>query len=321
MPGPRRSWGQLIGGVLCAAGIVGLVLGILLFARVGAVRGDKYKLYLITSEARGILKGSEVWLAGKKVGIVSDIDFRDPGEDRGGGRLKIELDILREYQTQIRDDSYTQIRSGGSLIGAPVVYLTPGTLAAKPIQAGSTIQSRGQVDAESFTSELALASRQFPEIIENLGKINRELKVVTATIASGADKRSAVSISRVGSRTAQLGRRALKGDGTIGLLLTDADPLPDRAERAIRRAEAVMRLVNDSSGILSRLQKDTLLAQEIKDVRNEISIVRALMTQVRGTAGRMTGDSAIVLQLKHFERELGKTIDDLKREPLRYIVF
>lgn len=297
------------------------MLAILLFARVGALRGDTYKLYLITSEARGILKGSEVWLAGKKVGLVSDIDFREPDQDRGGGRLVIELEILSEYQNHIRNDSYTQIRSGGSLIGAPVVYLIQGSPNSQPIQRGGSVQSRGQVDAESFTSEIALASRQFPEIIRNLRTIYREARIVSSTLAGEDEKQSGFTLSGVGSRTARLGKRALKGDGTIGLFLKDSDPLTGRAMRAIARADSIMLRINDTVGILTRLQKDTALAHEIANIRNEVSIVRALMAGTNGTVGRMKQDSAVVWQLKRLEGELGKTIEDLKREPLRYIVF
>ena len=320
MPAQDRSWGQLIGGLLSLAAVVGLVLAILLFARVGALRGDTYKLYLITGQARGILKGSDVWLAGKKVGVVSDIDFREPAQDRGGGRLKIELEILSEYQSHIRNDSYTLIRSGGSLIGAPVVYLTQGSPASEPIQAGGTVQSRGQVDAESFTSELAMASRQFPEIIQNIKRIYQEAQIVHSSL-TGDERQSGFTLGGVGSRTARLGNRALKGAGTIGLFLNDTERLVTRAERAISRADSVMLLVNNPRGILNRLQKDSLLEQEVVNVRNEISIVRGLMASTNGAVGRMKQDSAVVWQLKRLENELGKTIEDFKREPLRYIVF
>ena len=321
MPAQKRSWGQLVGGIISLGAVIALVLAILLFARVGALRGDTYKLYLITSEARGILKGSEVWLEGKKVGLVSDIDFRKPGLDKGGGRLLIELEILSQYQTHIRNDSYTLIRSGGSLIGSPVVYLTQGSPSAQPIQAGKTVQGRGQVDAESFTSDIALASRQFPEIIGNLKTILKEAKAVSSTLAGEGEKQSGFTLGGVGSRTARLGNRAIKGDGTIGMFLNDADPLADRATRAISRADSIMLLINNPRGSLTRLQGDSLLTHEIGNVRNEISIVRALMAGTTGTVGRMKQDSAVIRQLKRLESELGKTIEDLKREPLRYIVF
>ncbi len=321
MPAQKRSWGQLLGGLLSLGAVIGLVLAILLFARVGALRGDTYKLYLITSEARGILKGSDVWLEGKKVGLVSDIEFREPGLDSGGGRLLIELEILSQYQPHIRDDSYTLIRSGGSLIGAPVVYLTQGSPASQPIQAGKIVQSRGQVDAESFTSEIALASRQFPEIIQNLKTIFENAKAVSSTLAGDGEDQSGFTLGGVGSRTARLGNRAISGDGTIGMFLTDRDPLTDRAMRAISRADSVTLSLNNPRNILGRLRGDTLLTHEVGNVRNEISIVRALIAGTSGTAGRMKQDSAVVWQLKRLESELGKTIEDLKREPLRYIVF
>src|SRR5688500_20386685 len=126
---PRRSgWKQLIPGLIALACVVGAALAVLMFARIGALRGAKVTLYSASNEARGVMKGTEVWLAGKKIGAVSEINFRSIHADSGSGaRVVLTLSVLEKWLHLIRRDSYMQVRPGGRLIAAPVIFLTIGT--------------------------------------------------------------------------------------------------------------------------------------------------------------------------------------------------
>jgi hypothetical protein len=55
-------------------------------------------------------------------------------------------------------------------------------------------------------------------------------------------------------------------------------------------------------------------------VQNEVSIVRALVAEARGTAGRLMFDQAIPRQLEQVERELGTLLEDVRRNPQRYLI-
>ncbi len=320
MPGRLPKWTALVGGLVATAGLIVVGIGVLFFARVGALRGDTYRLFTYTDEARGILKGSDVWLAGQKVGSVAGIEFR-PVEADTSRRIRLTLDILREHGDHFRGDSYAQIRSGGNLIGSPVVYVVPGTPAAPPLTAGSLIPSRGQLDSETLTSEFAIASRQFPEIIANVRTINAEMRGVRAALGGTGSDAPAVAVHVVGGRVLGLGKRALSGSGTIGSFVNDEDRVFERAQRAISRADSLRQLLDTGRGTFVRLRGDTTLLRTLADARNEVSIVRALLAEPGGSAGRFLRDSAIVRQLGRIERELGLTMEDFKRDPARYIAF
>jgi hypothetical protein len=49
--------------------------------------------------------------------------------------------------------------------------------------------------------------------------------------------------------------------------------------------------------------------------------VRALLAEPRGMAGRALHDRAAYDQIERLERELGALMEDLRRNPLRYVVF
>jgi hypothetical protein len=60
----------------------------------------------------------------------------------------------------------------------------------------------------------------------------------------------------------------------------------------------------------------------VADVRNEISITRALLAERRGsTLARFARDSIIAVQMTELESQMTELFADIKRRPFRYIRF
>lgn len=318
--GPEKtSWKSLIPGLIAVAVIVLSTIALLVFAQVGALHGDTVRVFAATDQARGLLKGSDVWLAGQKVGVVADIRFQ-PVTTPVAQRLLLELELLEENLPQLRRDSYAQIRTGGSLIGAQVVYLTPGTGASPAVEAGDTLRAEPQGDAESVASQLAGASQQFPAIINNVKLLSAQLESARGTLGAFGAEEGVQRLGRVGERAADLGGRAMGGQGTIGLVLRRSDHMI-RARSAMARADSIRTLLASPATTYGRLRRDSTLINEITSVRNEVSIVRSLLAKPEGTAGRAMADSAIVRQLGMLEREFGTLKRDIMRDPLRFFGF
>ncbi len=318
--GPEKtSWRSLVPGLIAVAVIVLSTIALLVFAQVGALHGDTVRVFAATDQARGLLKGSDVWLAGQKVGVVADIRFQSVTTPVSQ-RLLLELELLEENLPQLREDSYAQIRTGGSLIGAQVVYLTTGTAGAGVIAAGDTLRAEPQGDTETVASQIASASQQFPAIINNVKLLSAQLESARGTLGAFGAEEGVERIGRVGERAADLGGRALGGEGTIAMVLRRDDHMV-RARSAMARADSIRTLLASPSTTYGRLRRDSSLIKEISSVRNEISIVRTLLTQPVGTAGRATADSAVVRQLGAVEREFGTLKRDIMRDPLRFFGF
>jgi phospholipid/cholesterol/gamma-HCH transport system substrate-binding protein len=315
----QLDWKRLVPGLIALAAVVGSALSILLFARVGALHGKTTRLYIATSAARGVIPGTDVWLEGQRVGIVKKIRFQAPTTPIES-RLVIEVDILRSYLKQLRSDSYAQIRSAGSLIGSPVVYLSIGSGTGSPLANRDTIQAKPQGDFEGVTSQIALASRHFPAIIANVKTLHAELGTARGTLGAAMAKDGTEQLTILMGNASQIGRRAFESGGSLSLTFRDGD-LMGRASRAIAMADSIQTLLDLPTTSFGRFQRDTSLKTTIADLRNEVSIVRALMANAEGTAGRVTGDSAVFQQLTRLQKDLGSLMDDIKRHPLRYIAF
>jgi phospholipid/cholesterol/gamma-HCH transport system substrate-binding protein len=318
--GPEKtSWRSLIPGLIAIAAIVLSTIALLMFAQVGALHGDTVRVFAATDQARGLLKGSDVWLAGQKVGVVSDIRFQSVNTPVSQ-RLLLELELLEEYLPQLRRDSYAQIRTGGSLIGAQVVYLTTGTVGTSAVGAGDTLRAEPQGDTESVASQIASASHQFPAIINNVKLLSAQLESARGTLGAFGAEEGVERLGRVGERAADLGGRAMGSAGTFGMILRRDDHMV-RARSAMARADSIRTLLASRATTYGRLRRDSTLIAEITSVRNEVSIVRSLIAKPTGTAGRAIADSAIVRQLGVLEREFGTLKRDIMRDPLRFFGF
>lgn len=315
---PRtRHWRTLLPGILALGLTVGAAVAVLMFARVGALHGSTVRLYTKAAEARGVIKGTAVWLAGQKVGQVTRVELLPPATDTST-RVLIVMDVLEEHLEYIRKDARAQIRAGGTLIGAPVVYLSSTTTASPPVADGDTVTSLPQGDPEGVASRIAHASREFPAIIENVKDLRAELNRSAGTTGAFLNGEE-LQLDVVKNRGMRLANRALRGDGTIGRAL--AGDAASRAKVALARADSVRTLVSSGASVIGRFRSDTSLLRTVASVRDEISLARAMLDEPRGTAGRALHDSAMVTELKGVERELGALLADIRAHPIRYVHF
>ena len=163
------TWRSVSGGIAAFAGILLVVFLVLTYARTGTVRGDKFRLYVAVPDASKLLKGSDVWLNGQRVGTVARIGFAPPSAP-AEERVVIAVDVQTRWREHLRVDSRASLQSGGTIIGAPVVYLTSGTPTRRVIAPGDTIRGLGKSDFEIAASQLPalMLHRKSPETLRTI---------------------------------------------------------------------------------------------------------------------------------------------------------
>ena len=319
MPRPAR-WRDLHGGVLSVVAVVGAALSILFFGNVNSLHGSTIKLYAAVGTARGVLRGTEVWLYGRRIGLVDGVSFRSSDTDTLR-RLVVSMNVLDRYRENIRTDAEVQIRTGSSPLGAPVVYINSGSARARPVSDGDTIVAVPQNDFEEMSSEFAIASRDFPAIINNVKIIGQSLHGAEGTLgALGLDK-GVPDLDAAQIQLRRLGRKLDAGKGTIGLALSGRPTLMERASTALARADSVRSLVSTGRAAMGRFRSDTTLITQVEDVRNELAIVRALIRSPNGNLGRFAADSSVFRALGDAQREMTLLFTDVRQHPMRYVHF
>jgi phospholipid/cholesterol/gamma-HCH transport system substrate-binding protein len=314
---PRQlHWKELTGGIVATAVIAALTIAVLLFARIGGLHGKKVTLYVVTGEAPGVLAGTDVWLAGKKEGEVKDISFR-PATVSELERILIKTEFLKEALPSVRRDSYARIKGGGSLIGAPVVYISSGTAASPPVGDGDTIHARPPAAPPDLSEDVGALGPAFGK----LGAATKQLSAnITRPVGTIGSYRAGglPDLADVTAGLSSLSARAT-GRGTIARVMRG--DLQARASRAIAAADSIRTLVSSNRGNMGRFRRDTTLVTNANHVLAEVDTLRALLSNPVGAIAAAHPDSVLTRQLDRTHVLLASLIRDVKSHPMRYIRF
>jgi len=308
------TWRSVSGGLAALAGIVLLVFIVLTKARTGVVRGDKFRLYVAVPDGSNILKGSDVWLNGQRVGTVSYIDFASPSAPLDE-RVVIAVDVLTRMRDHIRTDSRANLQSGGSIIGAPVVYLTSGTPTHRIVSPGDTIRGMGKSDFEIAASRATVAVESLPAIIA-------DAKIIVANARTAGARLSAIAReggrSSFGAQSSRLMQKLSSDRGSAGRLMRDQE-LRRRMSHTMAAGDSLRTLLASRMDEVGRFRRDSSLGRSVQSLRDDVAVLRALSTSPDGTVGRITKDSALVRGLDSLFIELNALMADLKKNPTRYV--
>lgn len=315
---PRQlHWRELTVGIISAAAIAALIVVVLLFARVGALHGKKVTLYVVTSGASGVLPGTEVWLAGGKEGLVTNVSFRSPSTDTSE-RILITTQFRERAMPSVRRDSYAQIRPGGSIIGAIVINISAGTSGSAPLHDGDTVRTRPKPVVLDLTQDVSAIGPEFAR----LGAATKTLADMISRPTGTFGKYRAdglPDLPDIGAGVSSLNSRATRGNGTIARAMRG--DLRARASHAMAAADSIRTLVSSDKGSLGRFRRDTTLVTKAGRVMSQLDSLRAMLTNPVGTIAAAHPDSALVRQLDREHVLMAALIKDIKSHPLRYIRF
>jgi phospholipid/cholesterol/gamma-HCH transport system substrate-binding protein len=315
----RLFWSDVRGGLLACVVIVVVAVAILTFMRVGAMHGDTFRLYALVGEARGVTKGSEVWLSGQKIGRITDIQFRPPALADTTSRILISMEVLEEHRGAMHRDAVAQIRAGGSVIGPPVVYISPGTPRTALLRPNDTVRTLVQSDVEGATAQLSGAMRDVPAILSNVRQMRTQLGSSQGTVGAFLNGSGFGEVQRARAQTSRLMNSIGGRGGSVGRIM-NGGPM-ERVGQTLARVDSVRALLASGSMSLGRFRRDSTLRAEVGDIRNELTLVRASLDESRGTAGRALHDSALTDALGQAEREMTLLFADIKKHPRRYLSF
>lgn len=318
----RLSWKDLRAGVIAGLVVLAVAAFILVYGRVGSLHGKTFRVYVATDAARGVIRGSEVWLDGQKVGLVRGVSFAPPSANEKT-RLVLAIDIVERARQYIRGDTHVQVRAGGSILGDQVVYMSSGTARQPALHDGDTIRAVAQPDLQGLTSDAALATRQFPAIVSNVKVLTMQLQTAEGTLgALGVElRKGSGTLQQAGARAERLSKRLSDSTGTVGRAMSNAGVLQSRARVAMARVDSIMALVRSDQISLGRFRRDSTLMRDVNRMRAELQDLQQRTPSPNGSLGRFLADSAITLGIRRDLAALDSLFADMQKHPLRYLVF
>jgi len=314
MPRTYR-WSELTIGLISAAAVFAIAAGILIFARVGALHGDKSQLFVLTDHAPGVLPGTEVWLAGEKIGLVKNIKFRPVSTDTSR-RVAIEAEILSQFMAQVRKTSHADIRPGGNLIGSPVVYISPETSASLPARSGDSIKTKSSGVIKDVGHNVSNLVDRLTVLADSGSKaislLNSEAGAVGAFTRRGLPRIASVTGTMSG-----ILRQAREGDGSAGLLSRGNVGARFRALAAAK--DSLTQLMTSGNGTLGRFHRDSTLAPTIAHVQSELDSLGNTLSGGTSSMSRMRSDTALANEMTRVRAQLDSLMKDIKKHPRKYL--
>jgi phospholipid/cholesterol/gamma-HCH transport system substrate-binding protein len=228
-------------------------------------------------DANGLREGSEVRLAGVRVGKVDKIALLPPSDVPNAPRVEALMTIDntidgRPATERIRSDSTAQQGSPSLLGNEMLINITPGTAVGQPVKDYSILPSSSSNTVNDFaTSGTDLAQR--------LSKLSDEISGMV--------------------------RDVKEGRGTIGRLFSD-EALYNNLNATIRETDDVMRQVRSGNGSAGKFLNDPALYNNINEITLQMKAISDDLRAGRGTAGKLLTDD-------EFYNRINRTADKLDR--------
>src|ERR1700730_3269710 len=237
------------------------------------------------ADASGLREGSEVRLAGVKIGKVDRVRLLSPSEvGTGPSPQKIEAYMSIDSKIdgvpasdRIRSDSSAQQQSPSILGSEMVVNITPGTSLGRPIKENDLLPST----SGSAMSDLATSGT---ELAQKLSKLSDQLNEVVKNVR--------------------------EGKGTVGRLFND-EALYNNLNATIRDAEELAQQIKSGKGSAGRFIYDEALYNNANDIAANLKKLSADLAAGRGTAGKLLESDEMYNKISRIADRVNHSMDQI----------
>lgn len=233
-------------------------------------------------DANGLREGSEVRLAGVKVGKIDEITLLPPTEASGAPRVEALMSIDstidgRAANERIRTDSTAQQGSPSLLGNEMLINITPGTAVGQPVKDYAILPSSTSNTVNDFATSGTDLAQRLSKLSDEINGIVRDVK---------------------------------EGKGTVGRLFSD-EALYNNLNATILETEDVMRQVRSGSGSAGRFINDPALYNNANEITLQLRKIAEDLRAGRGTAGKLLTDDELYNRINRTADRLDRSISQI----------
>lgn len=261
-----------------------VVLVFLVLNASGDINPFSRKLHLRAHfvDANGLREGSEVRLAGVRVGKVERIVLLEPSPVPGAPRVEAQMTIDstidgRPANERIRSDSQAQQGSPSLLGNEMLINITPGSAVGQPIQDNAILPSSSSNTVNDFATSGTDLAQRLSKLSDEIGGIVKDVK---------------------------------DGEGTVGRLFTD-EALYNNLNATIRETEDVMKQIRSGQGSAGRFVNDPALYNNANEIVVQLKGISDDLRAGRGTAGKLLTDDEFYVRINRTADRLDKSVDQI----------
>jgi len=270
-------------GIFVFMGLAMLAALLVQFGRLGEGFKTYYPLTVRFTNASGLLKGSDVLLAGARIGKVAG----GPRLVREGAGVAVPLKIY-DYVKVPEGTKFTVGSSG--LLGDRFVVVTPPPGQAKAyLPPNAYIDGTRETGIDDLTREGGALVTDLRGTVEKIDTTVNRLNQETLSSANMENLKS--SMEHLNQATGALAESSKKLDGVIeqaDSTMASAKKAADNLQNAIADTRKVLQSATQGKGLVATLLNDQQLANDL----------HALITNLRAHGVLFYRDSAVTTQTK-----------------------
>lgn len=231
--------------------------------------------------ADGLRAGSEVRLAGVRVGKVDEIKLLPPTDKPDAPKVEATLAIDSTIDGQpanqrIRTDSAVSLGSPSLLGNDKLINITAGTSIAQPVQENAILLSA--------SNQSTLSNLVGQEVADQMTGISTNLNEIT--------------------------RKINEGPGTLSRILND-EALYDSLNNAIIDTQAVIRQIRSGEGTAGKFINDPAVYNNVNDLAIRLNDLAEGLRRGRGTVGKLLTDDAIYNKINSIAERVDNSVNDI----------
>ena len=307
--GPWRSYlpGLLILGVVITTS--GAVFFLDTIRRALAEGPD---VIVMAQDARGLVPGADVWIAGSPSGRVTRVLFADP-EGPPDSRVVVHATLRRSAARFLRSGAEATI-SSSSLLAPVVLKLTTGDPAGPPFDFKDTLF----VPAARTTEQLLALAASARGAVDTLLTLSRAL---AEELEAGSG--SAAGFRRDTVLAARMQRISIGAESVAGALRSESS-LPARAAAdslgpTLASVLSTLRQLGDEEKASEVAEAVVTLTRRLERIAVSLDRIDGDLRSGKGTAGRALYDDEIERQQEAARARLDSLKSELRRRPWRWL--
>jgi phospholipid/cholesterol/gamma-HCH transport system substrate-binding protein len=290
---------------------------------------DTFVLKARFRSVEGLEKGAQVQIAGIKIGSVQDITF-----DPETGKAVVEMAVLKQYLGTVPEDSRVFLKTRG-LIGDKYVIIAPGKpnarklkpgeeikLIFEPVDTDKILENMGLIsqDLKVVTHELRRqvidekGSKKFDDILTNSDAVFKDLRAI---LARNKDKIGTV-IDNTESATKKLNELVTRNEKKVNRAVDDMekfsgtmDKTGEKFGKVVSDLDALTKDVRAGKGTLGKLVTDESLYREAQSLVRDVRQISNRIQYGPGAVGRLINDPELYYEARRAIRNMNKTAEDI----------
>jgi phospholipid/cholesterol/gamma-HCH transport system substrate-binding protein len=258
--------------------LLGLAIFIITILTLGSQRKTFERSITVKSffdNVNGLQKGNNIWFSGVKVGIIKKVLIT------GKGQVEVDMNIEEQSKQFIRKDAKAKLSTDG-LIGNKIIEIYGGTLTAAEIESGDILATDKLLSTDAMLNTLSQNN-------DNLLRITNDFKIISS--------------------------RLVKGEGSIGKLLTDetmVNQINATTSTLQNTARNLERLSHNVSAYAAKLSNKGTLANDLVTDTVIFSRLRETVSQLQQVANT---SQAAISNLENAGSTLNNRLND-KNSPV-----